>query len=163
MCLHAGRDLQRRGQDDEEHCEYLCPLCPPGHPGDSQDNAPSPPIPTQFLCEPGHGCAFYPGPTQTQGESCFSALWELPHSYPGSPPSSAPKGCWSTEGRESIGLFEPLGPSLSSVLAHGPLPVEFLRIFLSAFPFFAKKRVLVNNTSFLPEPSSQGLFSPLQA
>lgn len=42
-------------------------------PGDSQDITASPLIPTEFLCEPGQGCAFYPGPAQTEGGSCFSA------------------------------------------------------------------------------------------
>lgn len=59
-------------------------LCPPGHPGDSQDIAPSPPIPTQPLCEP---CRCLLSPCRQREGPALSP----PGSCPASPPHSAPR------------------------------------------------------------------------
>lgn len=73
------------------------------------------------------------------------------------PPSLCPQGMLEHGGQGSLNHLAPASPLFWHV---GLSQSDFEEYFYQLFPSCAKKRFLVNNVSFLPEPSSRGCFPP---
>lgn len=111
--------------------------------------------PKKFLCALSLGMSSGELPRLSPGDSrpqtgFIPAVWVPPllneegawskAPMPSQPPSlPLQRDAGARRAGSSIGLFKLLGPGSFSLLERVPLPAEFFRIFLSAFPFFAKK------------------------